>query len=63
MNVEDILGFAQIKAGKFTKAVKTFNIKRAIEEIMTIQQYKAESLKIKMESEFKGFDVKFQNGK
>lgn len=57
MNVEDILGFAQIKAGKFTKAVKPFSVKRAIEETMTIQQYKADSLKINMESEFVGFEV------
>lgn len=27
MNVEDILGFAQIKAGAFSKIVRPFNIK------------------------------------
>jgi len=36
LNVEDILGFAQIKAGKFVKIVKKFNIKRAIDEIVGI---------------------------
>ena len=25
LNVEDILGYAQLKAGKFTKNIKTFN--------------------------------------
>jgi len=39
MNVEDILGFAQLKAGKFKKVEKRFNIKRAIEEIISIQSY------------------------
>jgi len=34
MNVEDILGYAQIKANKFNKIIKKFNIKKAIEEII-----------------------------
>lgn len=36
LNVEDILGFAQLKAGKFIKIIKKFNIKRAIDEIISI---------------------------
>jgi signal transduction histidine kinase len=36
LNVEDILGFAQLKAGKFTKIIKRFNIKRCIEDIISI---------------------------
>ena len=36
MNVEDILGFAQIKAGKFTKHTSSFNIRKAIDDIMGI---------------------------
>ena len=43
MNVEDILGYAQIKANKFNKVIKMFNIKRAIEDINLIQKYKADS--------------------
>jgi two-component system, sensor histidine kinase and response regulator len=39
LNVEDILGFAQLKAGKFTKIIKRFSIKRCIEEIISIQFY------------------------
>jgi hypothetical protein len=39
LNVEDILGYAQLKAGKFTKIIKRFNIKRAIEDIASIQMY------------------------
>ena len=36
LNVEDILGYAQLKAGKFVKNIKKFNIKRAVEEIVSI---------------------------
>ena len=36
MNVEDILGYAQLKAGKFKKDIKRFNIKRAVEEVVSI---------------------------
>ena len=61
LNVEDILGFAQLKAGKFTKIVKRFNIKRAIEEIVSIQMYQAESKQIAMETKFIGFPAKSSN--
>jgi hypothetical protein len=37
LNVEDILGYAQLKAGKFRKIIKSFNVKRAIDEIISIQ--------------------------
>jgi hypothetical protein len=50
MNVEDILGYAQIKANKFSKVIKPFNIKRAIEDINNIQQYKADSKNITLQS-------------
>lgn len=36
LNVEDILGYAQLKAGKFTKIIKKFNIKRCIDDIIGI---------------------------
>ena len=55
MNVEDILGYAQIKANKFNKVIKLFNIRRAIEDINLIQQYKADSLNITLKSQFLGF--------
>ena len=34
--VQDLLDFAQIKAGKFRKNIKEFNIRDAIEEVMSI---------------------------
>jgi signal transduction histidine kinase len=58
LNVEDILGFAQLKAGKFSKIVKKFNIKRCIEEIISIQIYQAKSKNIDLSCEFLGFPVK-----
>jgi signal transduction histidine kinase len=58
LNVEDILGFAQLKAGKFTKTIKKFSIKRCIEEIISIQYYQALSKNIKMICEFYGFPNK-----
>ncbi len=36
LNVEDILGFAQLRAGKFFKVIKPFNIYRAVNEIVEI---------------------------
>jgi len=36
LNVEDILGFAQLKAGKFVKVLKKFSIMRAVDEIVSI---------------------------
>ena len=58
LNVEDILGFAQLKAGKFTKTIKKFNIKRCIEDIISIQFYQAKSKDIEISAEFEGFPLK-----
>ena len=61
VNVEDILGFAQIKAGKFSKIIKKFNIRRCIQEIIDIQSYQAQSKNIRIGLEFSGF-AKKENG-
>ena len=55
MNVEDILGYAQLKAGKFRKDIKRFNIQRAINEIIAIQSYQADSKGIVIATDFIGF--------
>ena len=34
--VQDLLDYAQIKAGKFRKNIKSFNIKEAIEQVIDI---------------------------
>jgi signal transduction histidine kinase len=40
-HVEDILGLAQIKSGKFSKNSSVFEVKKAIEEIVKIQEQAA----------------------
>ena len=40
-HVEDILGMAQIKAGKFSKRLEVFDLKTAIEEVINIQKMSA----------------------
>lgn len=36
LNVEDILGYAQLQAGRFVKVIKKFSIKKTVNEIMSI---------------------------
>ena len=40
--IQDLLDYAQIKAGKFRKVIAEFNIKEAVEEMMSIEIDKAE---------------------
>ena len=54
--VNDILDFAQISAGKFRSITHNFNVKEAIEEVVVIQQEKANFNKIKIEVEFENFE-------
>jgi len=58
MNVEDILGYAQLKAGKFNKIIKRFNIRRLIDDTINIQRYQADSKNIKFVTKFIGFPPK-----
>ena len=56
--IQDLLDYAQIKAGKFRKNLKRFNIHDTIEEIMSIQKRQAEVKNIRLYAEFKGFSQK-----
>jgi hypothetical protein len=47
-----------LKANKFIKTIKVFNIKRAIEDIISIQEYQANTRNIAIVHEFIGFPVK-----
>ena len=47
--VNDILDFSQLRAGKFRKDCGNFNLKESIEEIIMIQQYKAEQTGVQVE--------------
>ena len=50
--VQDLLDFAQIKAGKFRKNIKQFNIKEAIQQVLDIQSYKAQKQGIELSVEY-----------
>ena len=58
LNVEDILGYAQLQAGRFVKVIRKINIKNVVSEIMSIQEYQAEAKGITMRMEFRGFPPK-----
>lgn len=58
LNVEDLLSFAQIKAGTFFKNIQSFNIHRCIQDITHIQQYQADSKNISIATHFYGFPKK-----
>ena len=46
--VDDLLDFAQLNAGKFRKVVKKFDLKDAINEVVSIQKEKAKMAGIKL---------------
>ena len=50
--VQDLLDFAQIKAGKFRKNIKLFNIKEAIDQVVAIQSYKAKKQGVELLVEY-----------
>ena len=51
--VDDLLDFAQLNAGKFRVEDKEFDLKEAIEEVISIQKDKANMMGIKLESIYK----------
>ena len=54
--VQDLLDFAQIKAGKFRKNITNFSIKDAIDQVIDIQSYKAEKQGIELKTEYLNID-------
>ena len=50
--VQDLLDYAQIKANKFRKVLKTFNIRDSIESVMCIQRQKAKEQGIEFYPQF-----------
>ena len=51
--IQDLLDYAQIKAGKFRKNIEKFNIRTAIEDVMSVQRQKALELGIAFFATFK----------
>jgi signal transduction histidine kinase len=52
--VQDLLDYAQIKAGKFRKNITKFDLRECIEKVMCIQRQKAEDKNI-------NFNVRYRN--
>ena len=50
--VQDLLDYAQLKAGKFRKNINTFNIEEAVEQVCCIQRHKAQKQGIELITEF-----------
>ena len=46
--VDDLLDFAQLNAGKFRETIKEFDLKEAIDEVISIQKDKANMMGIKL---------------
>ena len=54
--VQDLLDFAQIKAGKFRKSLKYFDIKNTVKEAMGILKTKADAKNISLECQFENLE-------
>ena len=54
-HVEDVIGLAQIKSGKFTKILEHFDVKTAVEEIVSIQKLSATQRNVRLQCEFFNF--------
>ena len=50
--VSDLLDYAQIKAGKFRKNIKLFNIRDAVCSVVSILEQKANELKLEIHVNF-----------
>lgn len=57
-HVEDILGMAQLKSGKFRKIIAKFNLKTAVDEIIHIQKFTSDLKNVKMMVDFYDFPQK-----
>ena len=45
--VDDLLDFSQLNAGKFRRTITTFDLKEAVEEVISIQKDKAKLMGVK----------------
>lgn len=53
--MEDVIGLAQIKSGKFTKILDAFSIKTAVEDIISIQKLSAVRKRVSISCSFYNF--------
>jgi signal transduction histidine kinase len=47
-NVEDLLDYGQLESGNFRKNIELFDVRKSIQEIINVQQYKASDKRIKL---------------
>ena len=53
--VQDLLDYAQIKAGKFRQNYEMFDIRDAINKVMSVLQQKAQDKQIKFGARYENF--------
>jgi len=51
--VDDLLDFAQLNSGKFRKVLSNFDLKEAVEEVISIQKDKANMMGVELQSIYK----------
>ena len=61
--VNDILDFSKIKARKFKKNITCFNVREAVEEIVSIQQQQADALRTRIETNFQNISENIKTDK
>lgn len=52
--VQDLLDYAQIKSNKFRKNITKFNLRDAVEQVMSVQRQKAEEQGLLFYATFEG---------
>lgn len=60
--IQDLLDFAQIKAGKFRKNYQTFNLLDAIDQVMSIQASKAIQQDVELNVVYKNISIDNADG-
>ena len=56
--VNDILDFAQMRAGKFRKSTQTFNVSDSVQEVVDVLGFKAQNMNIDVQTEYTNFNRK-----
>ena len=59
--MNDILDFAQLRAGKFRKNEVNFFINVAVDELIKVQKFKAEQMGVSLQSSYENFESRVQD--
>jgi len=60
--MEDLIDYSLIKTGSFRKKLDYMDIRKVIEEVISIQQRQADAKSITLESEYVGFNEDWRVG-